>query len=211
MSRLCGLALAILLSACQTTPATVAVVSAGPDCRPEATAPRPPLLPTSPEPAASRPAGLAGPSLALQGQMSLKLEAFGDQPAKGLSLGFFFHGRAQAGELEFMTLMGSQVAQLRWSPQEAELTDSNGPHRYPSLADLSEAALGEALPLDTLIHWMQGHADPALPVHIGTEPDTFEQLGWLIDTRQLDEKKLSATRAPSSQLRGARIKVYLDR
>jgi outer membrane lipoprotein LolB len=154
---------------------------------------------------------LTGPSLALQGQMSLKLEAFGDQPAKGISLGFFFHGRAQAGELAFMTLMGSQVAQLRWSPQEAELTDSNGPHHYPSLAELSEAALGEALPLDTLIHWMQGHADPALPVHIGTEPDTFEQLGWLIDTRQLDEKKLNATRAPSSQLRGARIKVYLDR
>ncbi len=210
MSRLFGLGLALLLSACQTTPVPVAAASEGPDCRPAATAPKP-LLPSPTEPAASRPAALAGPSLALQGQMSLKLEAFGDQPAKGISLGFFFHGRAQAGELEFMTLMGSQVAQLRWSPQEAELTDSNGGHRYPSLAELSEAALGEALPLDTLIHWMQGHADPALPVRIGAEPDTFEQLGWLIDTRQLDEKKLSATRAPSSQLRGARIKVYLDR
>jgi outer membrane lipoprotein LolB len=210
MSRLFGLGLTLLLSACQTTPATVAATSEGPDCRPAAPAPKP-LLPSPTEPAASRPAALSGPSLALQGQMSLKLEAFGDQPAKGISLGFFFHGRAQAGELEFMTLMGSQVAQLRWSPQAAELTDSNGAHRYLNLAELSEAALGEALPLDTLIHWMQGHADPALPVRIGTEPDTFEQLGWLIDTRQLDEKKLSATRAPSSQLRGARIKVYLDR
>jgi outer membrane lipoprotein LolB len=110
-----------------------------------------------------------------------------------------------------MTLMGSQVAQLRWTPQEAILTDGQGPHRYPSLAEVSAAALGEALPLDTLIHWMQGQADPSLPVRVGAEPDTFEQLGWLIDTRRMDEKQLSATRAAQAHVRGARIKVYLDR
>jgi outer membrane biogenesis lipoprotein LolB len=103
------------------------------------------------------------------------------------------------------------VARLQWSADHAELTDGNGPHHYPNLAALSEAALGEALPLDTLVHWMQGRADPALPVQIGSEPDTFEQLGWLIDTRQLDEKKLSATRHAAPTLRGVRIKVYLDR
>lgn len=201
-----SLLLALTLSACNTAP--VAQAPQEPDCRP-ATQVAPLLL--SPSPPASRSVTLTGPSLAMQGQMSLKLEAFGDQAAKGISLGFFFNGRAQSGELELMTPMGSQVAQLRWTPQDAVLTDSQGPHRYASLADLSEAALGEALPLDTLIHWMQGHADPALPVQAGAEPDTFEQLGWLIDTRHLDEKKISATRAPSAELRGARIKVYLDR
>ncbi len=202
--------LAVLLAACQTPPSAVSSAPLDADCGPTAPAAAPSLLPTSPQ-ATGASAQVSGPSLALQGQMSLKLDAFGDLPAKGLSLGFFFQGRAQAGELELMTLMGSQVAQLRWTPQEAILTDSRGPHRYPSLAEVSEAALGEALPLDTLIHWMQGQADPSLPVRVGAEPHTFEQLGWLIDTRRMDEKQLSATRAAQAQVRGARIRVYLDR
>jgi outer membrane lipoprotein LolB len=205
------MALVLLLGACQTAPVTrVQAGGEGPDCGPSPGA-MSQAFAASGSPAIAPPAMPSGPALSLQGQMSLKLDAFGEQAAQGISLGFFFNGRAQAGELALMTLMGSQVAQLRWAPQEAELTDSQGPHRYPSLAALSEAALGEALPLDTLIHWMQGRADPSLPVRVGAEPDTFEQLGWLIDTRQMDEKKLTATRAPSSRVRGARIKVYLDR
>ncbi len=202
----------VALSACQSTP--VNDFNGDADCRPAdaaSSAPQAIWSPSrdlSPSGAETRP---AGPSLALQGQLSVKLEAFGDQPAKGLSLGFFFNGRASEGDMDLMTLMGSQVAKLHWSTQHAELTDGQGPHRYHSLATLSEAALGEALPLDTLIYWMQGHADPALPVTAGSEPDTFVQLGWLIDTRQMDEKKLSASRAATSTLRGVRIKVYLDR
>lgn len=196
--------LLLSLAACQTAP--TATQPASEDCR-TATASQA----TSPPDIYHLPPRPPGPSLALQGQLSVKLEAFGNQPARGLSLGFFFNGRASDGQMDLMTLMGSQVAQLKWSAGHAELTDSQGTHHYPSLAALSEAALGEALPLDTLVHWMQGRADPALPVQIGNEPDTFAQLGWLIDTRQLDEKKLSATRSPSPALRGARIKVYLDR
>jgi hypothetical protein len=225
LSMLCqGLAALSLLglAACQTAP-TAAPPAAPPEtCRPadvpSATAQAamatvagaatqqavsPPVQPRLPK--------TLGPALALQGQLSVKLEAFGDQAARGLSLGFFFNGRASDGQMELMTLMGSQVARLQWSADHAELTDGNGTRHYPNLAALSEAALGEALPLDTLVHWMQGHADPALPVQVGSEPDTFAQLGWLIDTRQLDEKKLSATRSPTPGLRGVRIKVYLDR
>jgi outer membrane lipoprotein LolB len=198
--------------ACQSAPAND--VNTAADCRPVAAVSGAPLAIWSPSRDLSPTDGqarAAGPSLALQGQLSVKLEAFGDQPAKGLSLGFFFNGRASEGDMDLMTLMGSQVARLHWSTQHAELTDGQGPHRYDSLAALSEAALGEALPLDTLIYWMQGRADPALPVNAGSEPDTFVQLGWLIDTRQMDEKKLSASRAAAGTLRGVRIKVYLDR
>jgi outer membrane lipoprotein LolB len=207
-----GLCLSLLgLTACQTAPATD--LDAQNDCRPAGASSLASAANWSPsrEMKAVETPPPIGPSLALQGQLSVKLEAFGDQPAKGLSLGFFFNGRASDGDMDLMTLMGSQVARLRWSAQHAELTDGQGPHHYPSLAALSEAALGEALPLDTLIHWMQGRADPALPVSAGPAPDTFMQLGWLIDTRQLDEKKLSAQRAATPAMRGVRIKVYLDR
>jgi outer membrane lipoprotein LolB len=149
--------------------------------------------------------------LALQGQMSIKLEAFGDQAAKGVSLGFFFNGHAQAGDLDLMTLLGSAVAHLHWQPGAVELVDGQGARQYATLGELSQAALGEALPLDTLVHWMQGRADPSLPALAGETPQTFEQLGWQIDVRDYANKKLTASRAASPVARGVRIKVYLDR
>jgi outer membrane biogenesis lipoprotein LolB len=210
------------LAACQTPPTTGTRPPTSDDCSPSgaplaSTQAAQIALAATATGQATSPSGhprapqAPGPALALQGQLSVKLEAIGDQAAKGLSLGFFFNGRASDGQMDLMTLMGSQVARLQWSTGHAELTDGNGPHHYTNLAALSEAALGEALPLDTLIHWMQGRADPALPVQIGRDPGTFEQLGWLIDTSQLDEKKLSATRSATPALRGVRIKVYLDR
>lgn len=151
------------------------------------------------------------PRLDLQGQLSIKLGAFADQPAKGISLGFFFNGNTDTGQLDLMTLMGSQMAQVNWTPDEAWLSDDKGRHPYASLDALSRAALGEALPLRTLIYWMQGQADPMADVAPGPEPDTFIQSGWTIDTRQLRVKKLLAERPGTASQRGAQIKVYLDR
>ncbi|WP_201796550.1 lipoprotein insertase outer membrane protein LolB, partial [Tenacibaculum discolor] len=82
------------------------------------------------------------PRIDLQGQMSVKLSAFADQPAKGLSLGFFFSGNTETGQLDLMTLMGSQMAQVNWQPGEAWLVNDKGRARYDNLDSLSEAALG---------------------------------------------------------------------
>jgi outer membrane biogenesis lipoprotein LolB len=71
--------------------------------------------------------------------------------------------------------------------------------------------LGESLPLRSMVYWMQGLADPDLAVIAGTEPDTFTQVGWTIDTRQLRDKKLLAQRPGTATQRGAQIKIYLDR
>lgn len=148
---------------------------------------------------------------ALQGQLSIKLHAFGQTPAKGLSLGFFFTGHDEAGRLDLITLMGSQLAQVDWAPGEVWLTDDKGRHRYASMAHLSTAVLGEALPLQALMHWMQGKAAPDWPSEALDHPPGFSQLGWRIDLSELDAKKLTATRPTSATQRGAFVKVYLDR
>ncbi len=194
-----------LLSACQTAPTAPPTAAHEADC-----GPTPARVPDASQ-ARVQDAPDAAPKLTLQGQLSLKLEAFGAQAAKGVSLGFFFNGHAGAGDLDLMTLLGSQVAALHWSPGVAELVDTQGAHRYASLDALSLAALGEALPLDTLIHWMQGRPDPQWPSRPMPAATGFEQLGWPIDTSELDARKLTATRAASADVRGARIKVYLDR
>lgn len=199
-----------LLSACQTPP-NQASASSAPTAALEADcAPAPPRVPDASQ-ARLQPPPDTTPKLTLQGQLSLKLDAFGAQAAKGVSLGFFFNGHAGAGDLDLMTLLGSQVAALHWSPGVAELVDTQGARRYASLDELSLAALGEALPLDTLIHWMQGRPDPQWPSRPTPAATGFEQLGWHIDTSELDARKLTATRGASADVRGARIKVYLDR
>ena len=160
---------------------------------------------------ASAPGATAPAPMAQQGQLSIKLQAFGKTPAKGLSLGFFFSGTAQTGPLELITLMGSQVAQVHWTPQEVWLTDDKGQRRYPSMESLSEVVLGEPLPLQALVQWMRGRPDPAWPSAPTDGDRGFTQLGWTIDLTEMDAKKLTATRAGGAGQRGVYIKVYLDR
>lgn len=188
-----------------------------------------PLPEAPPADAASSAPSSPSPAIDLQGQIGVKLQAFGDLPAKGISLGFFFHGRPDEGRLDLMTPLGSQLAQAGWTPAGAWLRRAGSdappetsfgadlapsPERFDSIDALSERVLGEAIPLQTLVHWMQGHADPARPSIAGPadnlEAGTFTQDGWLIDTREWP-RRLQATRAASERLRGIQIKVYLDR
>lgn len=194
----------------------VAQMRSGGACAPADAPPPPtaPLVPAAPSQQASgdtrQPAHIQ-PHIDLQGQMSIKLSAFADQPAKGLSLGFFFAGNTNTGQLDLMTLMGSQMAQVNWQPGQAWLINDKGRARYDNLDSLSEAALGEPLPLRQLVHWLQGRPDPELPSAPGPDADTFIQQGWLIDARELPYKRLNARREASPLHRGVQLKIYLDR
>ncbi len=212
---LCPLTLMACASVSEGDP-IVAQMRSGGACTPAEAPlnPAAPLLPTAPSHPAPSDTPLparALPRVDLQGQMSIKLSAFADQPAKGLSLGFFFSGNSDAGQLDLMTLMGSQMAQVNWQPGEAWLVKDKGRERYDNIDRLSEAALGEPLPLQQLVHWMQGHPDPELPSAPGPEADTFIQQGWLIDAHELPFKRLNARREVTPLQRGVQLKIYLDR
>lgn len=160
---------------------------------------------TAPSPAASP------PTVAIQGQLSLKLGAIREQPARGISLGFFFHGDEQAGQLDLMTPMGSQVAQVSWTADQVWLTDDKGRRRFDSLDELSQQVLGEALPLRALVPWMQGRPARFLTCQRGPLPKQFVQDGWQIDAREQASNRLQAQRPASAEQRAVLIKFYLDR
>ncbi len=154
------------------------------------------------------------PPIALQGQMGIKLGAWHSDPARGMSFGFFFQGQVEQGSLSLMTPLGSQVAQVDWTPTSATLRRV-GPGggediQRGSIEELAETALGEALPLQTLVHWMQGHPDPGLPHRTLQDAGNFEQRGWLIDTHERAQGRVVATRQGQPGLRDARIQVRLD-
>lgn len=153
-------------------------------------------------------------TIELQGQMGIKLGAWQAEPARGMSFGFFFQGQLERGSLSLMTPLGSQVAQIEWTPKAATL-HRIGPAggeqlRRGGIEELAEAAVGEALPLQTLVHWMQGRPDPDLPHSPQPEAGIFEQRGWLIDTRERAQGRILATRQGRPGLRDARISVRLD-
>lgn len=206
-----AMAAAMALNGCATRPDDDGPPADEARCAPLAAATGP-AMQASTQPstqAAARPAA-ASRQQTLQGQLSIKLHAFGKTPARGISLGFFFSGGEDSGQLDLITLMGSQFAQVSWTPGEVWLTDDKGRRRYESMEALSAAALGEPLPLRALVHWMQGRPDPSLPGEAPSK-DGFSQLGWRIDTREMAVKKLTATRDGTPAQRGAFVKVYLDR
>lgn len=164
-----------------------------------------PLRPTSDFPTVASPG-----QQALQGQLSIKLLAFQDQPAKGISLGFFFNGTAQGGQLDLMTPLGSQVALVRWTPSDAWLQTEQGDRHFDTLAELSNQVLGEPLPLAALMHWVQGRPAPDLPAPTDTTAQSFEQSGWRIDTTDIAAGKLNAQRPATAQQRGITVRVRLD-
>lgn len=188
MRGLCGLAGACLIAACAQAPLTQT-------------------------PGTSATAA-ADARIELQGQMGIKLGAWQAEPARGMSFGFFFQGQVERGSLSLMTPLGSQVALVEWTQTSATLRRV-GPGggediQRGNIEELAEAALGEALPLQTLVHWMQGRPDPNLPHQPGPEAGTFVQRGWLIDTRERVQGRIQATRQGQPGLRDARILVRLD-
>jgi outer membrane lipoprotein LolB len=146
----------------------------------------------------------------LQGQLSIKLQAFQGLEAKGVSLGFFFNGNDQGGQLDLMTPLGSQVALVRWTPSDAWLQTDKGDRHFDSLGELSEQVLGEPLPLAALMHWVQGRPAPDLPAPTNTTAQSFEQSGWRIDTTDIAVGKLNAQRPASAQQRGITVRIRLD-
>ncbi|MDE2400381.1 MAG: hypothetical protein KGL90_01775 [Burkholderiales bacterium] len=167
-----------------------------------------------PEPSTDAPDAAASPpvlSLALQGQLNIKLQAFQDQDAKGINLGFFFNGTQNTGQLDLMTPMGSQVAQVRWTQAGAWVRDTQGEHYFATLGDLSEQVLGERLPLASLMHWVRGLPDPALPLATQTTDQSFDQSGWHIDTQEVAIGRLNAQRPATQHQRGITMRVRLDR
>lgn len=178
-------------------------------CSHMAAVPHPPAPPPSEHTAAS--GTETATHLSLQGQLSIKLHAWQTLPAKGLSLGFFFSGHTDQGLLDLMTPLGTLMAQVGWQADEAWVVTSQGRQTYQDLDELSRQTLGEALPLRSLVHWMQGVPDPSQVSTTTNEDGVFEQAGWRIDTRELGAQRLQASRLGTEQQRAIHIKVYLDR
>ncbi len=84
-------------------------------------------------------------------------------------------------ELDFMSPIGSTVAQIKIESGIASLTDEeNKTYSGENLNQLMEERLGFVLPMGYLHYWIQGVPLPQYPVQESLKSG-FSQLGWRVE------------------------------
>ena len=127
-----------------------------------------------------------------QGRIAVMVES---SPRQAFSANFELQGNSQSGQMELSTTLGTTLARLRWSAQEANL-EANGTNRnYASLRELTLAAIGAELPIDALLQWLRG---------VPADSD-----GWESDLRDFESGRFTAQRLnPTPRVD---LKIILER
>lgn len=144
---------------------------------------------------------VARPPADLAGRLALRVDATAAAPARTFSAEFDLRGDARRGQLRLTGPLGAMLADVRWEPGTAELTDAQGLRRYPSLDTMAEDLFGESLPLAALIDWLRGRPWPGAASR--AQADGFEQLDWRVGLARFADGVLEAqrARAPAISLR----------
>jgi len=147
-------------------------------------------------------AGLpARPPTDLAGRLAVQIDAAAGQPARSFTAEFDLRGDAQRGQLRLTGPLGGMLADVRWEPGSAELTDAQGARRYATLDAMTQDLFGEALPLAAVVDWLRGRPWPGAPSR--PQGDGFEQLDWRVGLARFADGVLEARRerAPGVSLR----------
>ena len=126
------------------------------------------------------------------GRIHLRVD---DAPApRSFTAHFELQGSADTGTLELSTPLGTLLARLQWSADQATMETPQAQHHAPTLQALLREVTGETLPADALFDWLSG-----VPTTSG---------GWHVDLQQLAQGRLSATR--SQPLPPATLRILLN-
>ena len=134
------------------------------------------------------------------GRMSLKIDAVNAQ-ALGVQQGQFFSasfeltGNAQAGQLTFISPLGSVLAAMDWTESTAQLRANGELRSFNTLDALVFHATGAAIPVASLFAWLAGVE--------------AEVAGWRVDLSRLSNGRLVARRLEPLPI--AELRVILER
>jgi outer membrane lipoprotein LolB len=136
----------------------------------------------------------AAPSAqSINGRLSVRVDS---EPPRSVTATFELRGTPRAGELDLSTPLGSLMARARWSPDEVVLATPKQEKRYADLDALTQAVLGESLPVPALFDWLNGRPWPGAPSATLAGAPGFEQLGWTVSLAHFgDQGAIEAHRA----------------
>jgi outer membrane lipoprotein LolB len=141
------------------------------------------------------------PAPDLAGRLAVNVDASTGSPARSFSADFDLRGNAERGLLRLTGPLGATLAEVRWQPGAAELSDGQGTRRFDTLDAMSQALFGEPLPLAALLDWLRGRPWSGAPSQ--PRDDGFEQMGWRVGLTGFADGRLQATRdrAPTVTVR----------
>jgi outer membrane lipoprotein LolB len=141
--------------------------------------------------ATQRPPAL-NPAAFWSGRLALQLQS---TPPQNWSTSFELQGSAAQGQMLLLSPLGTTLARLSWTPQQAQLEQGQDKTESPSLQSLSQRLTGTHLPIAALFDWLAGQAT--------TVP------GWQVDLSGHPQGRLTARRStPEPE---AVLRIVLDR
>jgi len=103
-----------------------------------------------------------------------------------LSVSFELRGNVQEGELVLEGPLGARIARATWSPTgPAWLERGEQKDPFADLATLTEAVVGQPLPMGALFQWLHGHEASAPP--------------WAVDLTQWQNGRITAWQQVGSE------------
>lgn len=125
------------------------------------------------------------------GRMALQVQESQNQ---SFSAAFELQGQAEQGTLLVYNPLGSIIARLAWTPQQATLQQGERITSSESLPALITQLTGSEIPVPALFDWLQGKAT--------TVP------GWQVDLSRISDGRVRADR--SSPPPEASLRIVLD-
>lgn len=110
----------------------------------------------------------------------LGLQVDGDPP-QSLHAAFELEGDAVRGELQLLSPVGSTLARLSWTPEQATLERGAERWTQPSVDQLAQQLVQTPLPIQTLFDWIEGRATR----HEGWEADLSARAQGRITARRI--------------------------
>jgi outer membrane lipoprotein LolB len=137
----------------------------------------------------------------LAGRLAVRVDATATTPSRSFSADFDLRGSADRGTLRLTGPLGATLAEVRWLPGRAELSDGQGTRAFDTLDAMSQELFGESLPLAALTDWLRGRPWAGAPSV--KRDDGFEQLGWRVGLAAFGEGSVVASRerAPAVNVR----------
>ncbi len=149
--------------------------------------------------------GVARAQTSYQGRLFLRVENVdpalavnregGADGSKSFTAAFELHGDAAQGDLQFFSPLGTQLANLVWTPSGANMTFQGETRSYARLEDMLLQATRADIPVAALLAWLRGQA--------------FNQPGWQVDLAQFETGKIQAQRV--TPLPHLELRIALDK
>ncbi|MGO4380120.1 lipoprotein insertase outer membrane protein LolB [Pseudoduganella sp. RAF53_2] len=161
----------------------------------------------------------SGDAVDLHGRLAVKYTQ--NSEPKSMTVNYSWSQTPQCTNVALSMPIGSTIATIEVTPEQAVLTESGKPPRSaPDIDTLTARILGWSLPVAGLREWMQGYATAADGKRFNASPgntDVTTKDGWRLSFVSWQDgsnppkpKRIDAERSASGQIEEVSLRIVID-